>query len=154
MLANDSTRVQQRALTLVHPIGADALEGLKKYLDDLGDDVRRQTAMPLARLTTVHYARWVVLDAEAGSGALLAFESNHDGDTSRFLQSLIATARPAIDRIYGACRGYPGAAATSVMVLAFLEAGTIPTAAFFVAHPGKTVESILAEAALRAKLES
>ncbi|HLK36442.1 MAG TPA: hypothetical protein VKU41_06785, partial [Polyangiaceae bacterium] len=151
---DDRHPIEQRALTMVHRVRVGAAAALHRRLNALGDDVAKQTAIPFAKLDRVHFLRWVVLDGEGDGPALLAFESNHDGDTGCFLSGLVDAARAALDTIYGACEGYPGPAATRGMVLAYLEGGAVPTAAFYIAFPGKTVDAIARESRVRDALES
>src|SRR5260221_3099505 len=140
-------REYQYAFTAVHRVRLGAALPLKVYLDNLGDDVKKQTELALADLRTLHFARWVVLDSDDRYHPLLAFETNTDGDPADFLRDLVARAPAAIERIYSACEGYEGGGAAERLVQ-FIRAKEVPTPAFHIAHRGETLESIAREAKL------
>jgi hypothetical protein len=149
----------QRDLTVVVPIDRDKLTDLRQLLDDMGEDVRQQTVVPFADLTTVHYIRWVIIDplVEGGvevAGPSLVLSTNYDPPEQRHLEELVTVARAGLDQIYDHCVGYPEPARRSTeSIIGFLRAHAVGSLAFYCGHPWRTVDQIKREAALRDDLQ-
>ena len=72
------------ALARVNEDDLDALRTRLKEIDVQTTAVMRgqsqgQEDLPFQNLTTVHYARFVVIDSKQNDGPLLAFSTNYDG---------------------------------------------------------------------------
>jgi hypothetical protein len=144
----------QNALTVVARIKPDQVEGLRTLLTDIGNDIRNNTYIPFAKLTTTHFARWVILEVDGPYPASLAFESNYDGDLDAYLSQLFAAAGPGLDAIYSKCEGYGAAAKTSpAQFSAYMKANSLPYGAFHIAYRGEAVQNVQDGRQIREKIE-
>src|SRR4051812_29560250 len=118
------SRIGQCALTLVHTVQRSCVRPLSELLTELGDDVNGQQTFRFDRMRAVHFARWVVLEPEDGDlgeyEPLLAFESNHDGDSESLVRALLREMGPGLHSVYGSCVGYPGVDASDDEMREFL----------------------------------
>src|SRR5690606_12272480 len=77
------------ALTLVRKVVPERKAELVSLLTRMGTNIDTSSEMAFARLTTVHFLRWVVLDGASPSDpAQLVFESNYDGTLEQHLKDL------------------------------------------------------------------
>jgi hypothetical protein len=112
---------------------------------------------PFAKLASVHFGRFVVLDpARDLNGKPIApalyFSVDFDGPLDPFLAQLTEVAGASIDRAFGHCVGY--AATTPAERVAFLRAHAIPAGTVYVNWIGRTVQQIQLESGLRNQIES
>ncbi len=158
------------AFTAITKVLAGDQEALSSYLTTLGGTIRSQSSIDFSNVTTVHFMRWVVVSPPADHAAKkargsadtvwLAFETNYDGALEDHLRELWTNGAQAIHTIYGHCEGYPlaekeTAAATDFwVVFHFLRRHSVPSAAFFAACPGKTVERTCIERKIRNEIET
>src|SRR4051812_36904458 len=135
--------MRQSALTLIARIRDSGLEPLRLVLGD------REAALQqaLSGIGTIHYARWVIVEPGAGYPAVLAFESNYDGDLDTHVADLVRALGPLLDDVYTHCEDYTPDARTS-----YLSSIRRPEAAFYQGSPGRTVKAIAQERALRERL--
>src|SRR5437763_3806400 len=125
--------MSQSPLTLVVPIENGRVDSLRRVL--AGREAALKQA--LSALGTVHYARWVILEAKGPYRAQLAFESNFDGGIDTHIAELARELGGLIDEIYSNCEGFsPGSNA------AYLSRIRVPEAAFYQGSPGRTVKTI------------
>lgn len=166
MLPTEPT--QQFALNVVVPVFALKLDALRAVLERISDETRRTMAgeavvdelMPFERVESLHYARWVLIDA-ASAHPKLAFTTHYDGPvatactepmaTERHFTQLLEAGRAAFDAVYACCEGYPGAGASNAAVIEYLLSPqhTVQAAAFYCGSRGRSRDQIRAEAALR-----
>lgn len=59
---------------------------------------------PIQQISTIHFARWVIID----EGTRLLFASNFDGSWDEYLDEFIEKAGAGLDAIWSNCEGYPG----------------------------------------------
>lgn len=114
--------------------------------------------VPFGRFDRLHFARFVILDADTRSDisvygrapspwpASLAFMGACDGDMASFLDELVATADAGLRRIFAHCEGF-GADLRS-----WLTAQTVRPTASYVNWIGRTVRLIREDARLREAL--
>jgi len=148
--------VRQQALTVVAPITLGKEEALDAWLRDS----RRELQRALARSSTTHFARWVILpptpDEDGryiGERHLLAFESNFDGELTDHVADLRRALGPMLDDAFRDAEGYPGS--DDVAELArYFRGASLRAAAFYVAHGGLSVPVIHGDAALRLAVEA
>ena len=93
--------------TIVIPVKAGREKALDEHLTAVGRNRSSKLFKGLASMGSIHYARFVLLPAENGFGALLAFESNHDGDEDEHLSELASFLATELDRMFDFCDGYP-----------------------------------------------
>jgi len=135
--------MNQTPLTLIVPIRDGEVDPLRRVLEAREDALKNA----LARLGTVHYARWTILATANSYRAQLAFESNFDGEIESHIDQLVRELGGLIDEIYRHCEGFsPGANGQYARKIRVKEI------AFYQGAPGRTVKAIADEKALRAKL--
>ena len=120
----------QSPLTLVVPINDGRIDSLRDVLKV------REVALKqaLCQLGTVHYGRWVILEASGPYRAQLTFESNFDGEIDTHIDELASGLGELVDEIYSHCDGFsPGANAE------YLRKIRVREAAFYQGSPGRTV---------------
>lgn len=164
-----SKPTRQFDLLVLTPIVPARLGQLSEFLERL----RRETLSSMqgsppqhplldwASLRTVHYARFVIVDAyqRFGTGPCLAFSTSYDGPLGRpgagrrdaelaHIRELVEVAGDALDTLYRACEGYSG-----LNNLAGYLAGHRQSAAtFYVGSSGRPRDQVLGELALRARV--
>lgn len=136
--------MQQQPLTVVADIQAHPRAEVEQRLDDIEETVLRG----LARVTTLHYGRFVVFERANGAVAL-AFEANYDGDLKAHLAELVGQIGPQLDEIFGFCAGYEAGDFASFA----LRHGAAPRT-FYMGHMGLSVPQILHDRKVRAAVET
>lgn len=103
----------------------------------------------LSDMTTIHFARWVVIDGVGGKGKRMLFESNYDGSWEKYIDDFIDHAWQGLDLIFGNCVGYPktGARDSEAFKQAILD-HQIRAQAFYSAYPDTTVRNIINDLAI------
>lgn len=134
------------ALTVFTPILADRLDSLRTFLDSLP---RRPS--PLARLSTTHFARWVIVpdfvndprqpQPEDLSSPYLLFSATFDGTLDPYLDDLCETLAPEAEQIWGSCIGAPQPARGAALK-EYLKHNQIQTGLFFSAYPTASVQTV------------
>lgn len=137
--------VRQQALTLVAPVRASVLAGLAERLDAAESDVQDA----LVAVTSLHFARFVLIDGPNGPGTSLAFESNHDGELGPHLAALTKALAPFEDLLFGSWEGYEKG-----NLAGFVDAHAVSASTFYLGHPGLSVPQIKNDHQLRERLEA
>lgn len=147
--------VRQQALTVVAPIAA----GEERALEDWLRGAKRDLQRALARSTTTHFARWVLIPPtldEAGRTIgeqhLLAFESNFDGELQDHVADLRVALGPLLNEAFRGVEGYPGFEELAPLAQ-FFRTRSLRAAAYYIAHGGLPVPVVHGDAALRAALD-
>lgn len=142
-MTSQSTVIKQFALTVIAPIGDDAADALEA----LNRDARAAISKTLAGVTTLHFAKWVILRGDAKNPRVrrLAFESNHDGDRDDHLRELLRVIGPELEtKLFGGWKGYePG------KLVEFCEKNALRAQAFYLGHPGLSAKQIQNDERLR-----
>ena len=145
------------ALTVLTPVmpGHDAL--LRQCLAKLN----RGAASPLASLPATHFARWVVFDRPAHTGAPLQsnaqgsphllFDSCLDGDRDEYLEAMRTGMSAVADAIWEHCVGYPGSGDAQAFATYFRR-HHVDASLFLAAYPAATVQDVRASLDLRQRL--
>lgn len=136
--------VRQHALTVVAPVRASERPTLAERLDAVEGEVKRA----LATVSTLHFARFVLLEGPDGAHARLAFESNHDGEVGPHLDALASALAPFEALLFGAWEGY-----RTGQLASFVAKHRVPEATFYLGHRGLSVEQILNDRDLHLELE-
>ncbi|HEX2911623.1 MAG TPA: hypothetical protein VH186_12505 [Chloroflexia bacterium] len=150
----------QQALTIDVPVKAEQLEALRQLLEQMGQDAANNAVLPLGNLPGTHFARLLILDRSTDQAgkvipASLIFISECDAPLDRYMERLVDAHSEGLDRIFSFCEGYPaGPQLNRASRLAFLQARSIKTAAFYVNTVGRTVEQVRQEARLREAIEN
>lgn len=152
---------RQLAVTIVADVKRGKLAALKRALETIGADPACNALVPFAALPRTHFARLLVVDpAEDASGApiephliyMADVDEPADAESAleQCLEELADVAGNHLDRIFGACVGYPTPSrATPTRRLAFLRDHAVGAAATYVNTVGRSVRQILREDQLR-----
>ena len=158
----------QGALTLITNIKPGEAQTLRNLLaqmvrgkDNPDVDVETNDIVPFAKLTTIHFARFVVVDQSLNeSGELekidpfLVLSTNYDKPLDKHLEQLVDVAGEGLDRIYSHCEGYPEPSSrTRRSRLAYLRQHKRSYGAFHNGTVGLSVQRIRMEAMLRDEIE-
>ncbi|WEJ08449.1 hypothetical protein [Sinorhizobium prairiense] len=113
--------------------------------------------IPFARLPGLHFARFVILDDNAAADnavydveipAKLAFLGDIDGTRDAFVKDLVRIAGPGLSKIFAHCLDFNAA----VPLEAWLIAHNVEPAVNYSNWPGRSVQQVQEEAALREAL--
>lgn len=152
--------VEQGGLTVIAPVKPRDVANLRRLLQRIGNDVEDNPIVPFSKLTTIHFARWVILsEREDAYGnpipPSLAFASNFDLPLDAHLEELVRVVGSGLDQIYDHCVDYPDADdRTADGRLAYLRDHIVENAAFYVGASGRSVQQIHQEAELRDAIEN
>lgn len=135
---------RQQALTVVAPVRAAVRAGLASRLDAAESDVQDA----LVAVTSLHFARFVLLDGANGPASRLAFESNHDGELAPHLDELARALAPFEELLFGSWEGYRAGD-----LAGFVAKNALPASTFYLGHPGLSVTQIRSDRDLRLELE-
>jgi len=153
----------QGALTIIAEIKSGEAENLRKLLKKMvppNGHIETNNIVPFAKLTTIHFARFVVVDKSLSvEGELRSLEkpflilsTNYDYPLDNHLEQLVDVAGNGLDQIYGHCEGYPDPA-TDESRLAYLRNHMTGYGAFHNGTVGLSVERITKEGYLRDEIE-
>jgi hypothetical protein len=93
----------------------------------------------LAKLATIHFARWVLFDRDTR----LIFTSNFDGRLEDYLRDFSVQMPDDMDRAFGACVGYPEKGCRDFEAFQrFVDEHQVPTSLFYAAYGDLTVKTI------------
>lgn len=147
--------VRQQALSLVVPLSLGQEAQLELWLEQNRGALRRA----LARSTTTHFARWVLLPPTpdeqghlVGDRHLLAFETNFDGELPSHVADLQKALGPLLDGAFAGAEGFPGGHDLAKLT-EFLRSNSLRAAAFYVAHGGLSVPVVRGDAKLKRAVE-
>jgi len=148
----------QVALTIIATVQDCHIGQLKQLLETIGSDAANNPLMPFARLSGVHFARLLLLDAAELDGAAvvpqLVFMSDVDAPLRKHVDELVDVLGDGVDMIYRHCEGYPcGATITREQRLSYLRAHIVRADTVYVNTIGRTVQQIQQEAHLRGAIE-
>lgn len=166
----------QRAFAVLAPVEEGRVKELRAFLARMVPsrkdeepnsvhDVETNPIVPFGELRRVHFARFVIVersfaiiqqspkvdDGPRPVGPWLVFSTNYDGTLNAHLAELMRVARRGVDQIFRHCTGWP-ADGTEREQVAFLKKHAIPYEAFFVGHPGVSVDQIRMEEKLRQEI--
>ena len=145
----------QVALTIITRIKPGEMEDIKQLLKTMRKNVAQNDIISFSKLSTVHFARLMVLEASVDlNGALispsLVFIAECDAPLDRLLNALASMTGEGLDTIYCHCEDYPADdARTHARRLTYLRAHMVKAQAFYVNTVGRMVQQIHQEAQLR-----
>ncbi len=102
-------------ITIITPLRTSNVEDCRGYLRDNTEPRSTPHIMqctPKFRfdlIPSLHFASFLVLDAERDFGPNLVFEATFDGSREDFLSDLLRVAANGINDLYQHCVGYPRA---------------------------------------------
>lgn len=96
----------------------------------------------LLDLTTIHFARWVIID----NGNNILFESNFDGSWENYIDDFVDHASVGMNVIWGNCIGFPRGGAKDIESFkAYIRENQNRTQLYFSAYKDTTVSNILTD---------
>ena len=149
----------QVALTILAPVKMGAAAALRHVLAGMAKDPAGNAIIPLAQLSTVHFARLLLLEETrdlrgATIPANLIWMSDADAPLDQHLEQLLDVAGEGLDQLFGHCDGYPEPGMRDrERRRAYLHAHTIRNQAVYVNTIGRTVAQVSAESRLHDALE-
>jgi hypothetical protein len=151
----------QNAFNLITRIAEGKVETLEKVLDAIQkEDVETNPYFPFIRITTIHFARFVILHKIIENGKekfppYLVLSTNYDGDLDNHLADIIANTKTnnGFDAIFSCCENFPQGNVTDAERLRFLKEGFKHRPYFYRGIWGRTVGQINREQAARDAIE-
>lgn len=134
-------------ITAIVPILPGHLEPLRQTLQALGDPSRTS---PIKAISTIHFARWVIID----NGERLLFTSNFDGTWDSYIDEFIDKASGGLDAIWQHCVDFPeGGSKNREAFKAYVRKYQTKAELFYCAYDDLTVKDILKAQRIREKFE-
>ena len=94
----------------------------------------------LSGLTTIHFARWVLLDG----GRSILFESNYDGSWENYINDFVEFASRGMDAIWAGAVDFPRGGSRDIEAFkAIIRRYQFPAQVFYSAYPYSTVRNNL-----------
>lgn len=122
------------ALTTIAPIIPERLQQLKAVLAN----VQANPSQSIAKISTIHFARWVIIDNDTR----LLFCSNFDGTFEDYIQDFVREIPEGLDAIWGNCVGYPGSNPIEDF-FKYINQYKFANNTFYAAYPHLTVPDVL-----------
>lgn len=159
----------QGALTIIAEIKSGEAENLRELLKKMiyskenpDVDIETNDIVPFAKLTTIHFARFVVVDKSLSvTGELRSVEpflilsTNYDKPLDKHLEQFVDVAGNGLDQIYSHCEDYPDLnGITRKTRIVYLRKHMVRYGAFHNGTVGLSVKRIRQEAALRNEIEN
>src|SRR5882724_6961268 len=142
--------IPQSSFLLLAPIETRRLDELRQLLASMniqpGQADAHNRLIPFAALTTIHFARLVILDDPTlkdievyGQHAqnyplYLAFLADMDGDYDAFVSELVARAAPGLHSIFSCCQGF----SQNTDLAAWIRSHHVASAAEYINWLGRT----------------
>lgn len=99
------SRSATQALTVLAPIDPERRAVLDARLAAIAKDLDQNALFRPKDLANTHFMRFVVIEARDNLPALLAWESNHDGHRTEYIDEVVHNA--PIDIVFDCCVGFP-----------------------------------------------
>lgn len=146
--------VDQRGGITALNLAAPVLEGREDALRDLLRRLPLDDRSPLARLGSVHFGRWSMIDDwPADAQWTLWFSVNIEGTVSGFAAAVVDHMPAEADAIWSHCVGWAGATDSAALERWILDR-RIHTDHFIAAYPNTTLADCARVHALRRELVS
>jgi hypothetical protein len=94
----------------------------------------------LSGLTTIHFARWAIID----EGKNLFFESNFDGSWENYIDDFVDRASLGMNVIWGNCTGFPHSGCKDIeWFKKYIRDNQIPAQVFYSAYRNSSIKNNL-----------
>lgn len=144
----DDQKGAHSIITSIVPIKPGQLDKLRATLAAFGAPDR---VSPIKAISTIHFARWVIID----NGKRLLFTSNFDGTWDSYIDEFIDKAAEGLDAIWSNCEGYPeGGAKNRAAFKEYVQRSENKAELFYCAYDDLTVNQILKGERIRQKFEA
>jgi hypothetical protein len=150
----------QEALTIIAEVDEGQIDALKRQLGSIREHGGDWSVVPFAKLTRVHFAQFVVLDAATDlSGAplpaRLVLLTTVDAPLAAHLDELSTICGEGMDAVFSHCRAYPAAPDRSPATRRrYLHDRSVKSDAVHINRRGRTVQQIRQEEVLRRELNT
>jgi hypothetical protein len=150
----------QEALTVIAEVDEAQVDGLKRQLGSIREHGSAWAVVPFAKLTRLHFAQFVVLDAARDLDgvplpARLVLLTTVDAPMSAHLDELSTACGEGIDAVFSHCRAYPAPADRSPATRRkYLHDRCVKSDAVHINRRGRTVAQILQEERLRREINT
>jgi hypothetical protein len=138
----------QTVMTFIAAIEPSRISELKEILSVIGANPSENTLVPFGNATSLHFSSMVIFD-RPGLDPILVWENNFDGTLDSYTKAQLSIASDGLHRVFQCCRNYPGAHHLEE----YLKACAVPAELYHIGAPGRTVERIKGEAAVRSALQ-
>lgn len=134
-------RVTQNQMTVIVPVRPDfkarlLLPIVLKAVNAQG----AQSTGSLSGLTTIHFARWAIID----NGKNLFFESNFDGSWENYIDDFVDRASLGMNLIWGNCTGFPSGGCKDIeWFKKYIRDNQIPAQMFYSAYRNSSIKNNL-----------
>ncbi len=143
-------KVKQNILTVLVPILPSQLMVLKKYLDEIGNDIENNSKLRFRDSQSTHFARWVIIDSISEIKPLLYFSACFDGELDAYIAELSSKIGDGMEGIWLCCEGYTSKSAKNPKKFKeFLDPYSYDARISLVAFPGLTVRKIFRNSGIR-----
>jgi len=169
-MKNNIKYIDQSGVTIITEIASgDHLKNVKELLGEIGKDDTGGGIMDFKSISSMHFARWFIIDdakVSDGKGGYssehqfpisLVFTSNFDGKTKEHLQEIVSINKEVIISIYSHCKSFPKGDKDSIStetIVKYLLKHSKKNQLFWPAIRGGTVEQLLGESKLKARIQS
>jgi 6-phosphogluconolactonase (cycloisomerase 2 family) len=134
------------SMIVITPIIPGKLDSIKRVLK--GIDEKQPSESPIARINTIHYATWAIINDDKD----LLFNTNFDGTWEDYLDAFVKDAADGLNAIWSNCVGYPGAQPKDKF-FAYVQAHEVNAAVFHAAYPNTTVKQVEKALGIQKKFE-
>lgn len=137
----------QNIITAIVGVKPGHVERLRAVLQSLNTGA----ASPIAVISTIHFARWVLIE----DNTRLLFTTNFDGSWDDYIDEFIDKAADGLDAIWSNCEGFPeGGARNREAFKQYIRDHEYPAALFYSAYPDATVKDVHKALRIRQKFEA
>jgi hypothetical protein len=138
--------VTQNPMTVIVPVKRNILAPLLlKMVLFVVSRQAKATRGSLVGLTSIHFARWVIID----NGKNILFESNFDGSWENYIDDFVDRASIGMNLIWGNCIGFPLAGCKDIESFkSYIRDNQSPVQVFYSAYKESTVRNVLTDLSL------
>lgn len=145
--------MKQSALSFISEIDPSKKTNLLQTLEAISEDVEENSFFPFASMTTIHFARFIVLEDTAVYPPYLVFFSNYDGELNAHIQEIIHESKDGFESIFSACKNFPDKRDTQLYIN-FIKQHANYRSYFYRGTWGRSVEQIRHEEQSRLHTEN
>jgi hypothetical protein len=134
-------RVTQNQMTVIVPVRSDfKARRLLPFILKVVNRVGAKSTGSLSGLTTIHFARWAIID----KGKNLFFESNFDGSWENYIDDFVDRASLGMNVIWGNCTGFPDSGCKDIeWFKKYIRDNQIPAQVFYSAYRNSSIKNNL-----------
>lgn len=147
----------QSGLTIITEVIPEKVDDLKALLNSIGDDINDNELIDFSLMRSVHFLRFVVLDAQQVNGRpvppQLALSTNYDGPLRAHLLEMATQAQQGLTLIYSHCKGFSSDQEPQKLAR-FLYRHKQKNAAFYQSTMGRSVTQVEQESELNDAIQT